>query len=73
MKSYLFDFDGTLVDSMPTFASVMVRILEENGIEYPPDIIKIITPLGYVGTAKYYRENLGLPISENEALELMLK
>jgi HAD superfamily hydrolase (TIGR01509 family) len=72
MKSYLFDFDGTLVDSMPTFASVMVRILEENGIEYPDDIIKIITPLGYSGTAKYYREKLGLPLSEGEALERMI-
>ena len=73
MKSYLFDFDGTLVDSMPTFASVMLRILDENGIKYSSDIIKIITPLGYVGTAKYFRETLGLEISENAALECMLK
>ena len=27
-KTYLFDFDGTLVDSMPTFVSVILRILE---------------------------------------------
>ena len=27
--TYLFDFDGTLVDSMPTYASQMLRILEE--------------------------------------------
>ena len=27
MKTFLFDFDGTLVDSMPTFVSVMMRIL----------------------------------------------
>lgn len=55
-KTYLFDFDGTLVDSMATFASVMIRILDENGIKYGDDIIKIITPLGYGGTAKYFRE-----------------
>ena len=29
---YLFDFDGTLVDSMPTFVSSMLRILDENGV-----------------------------------------
>ena len=55
-KNYIFDFDGTLVDSMPTFAVVMLRILDENGIGYKEDIIKIITPLGYAGTAKYFIE-----------------
>ena len=36
-KTYLFDFDGTLVDSMPTFASVMLRILKENDIALVPE------------------------------------
>ena len=72
MKSYLFDFDGTLVDSMPTFGSVMIRILDENGVKYPADIIKIITPLGYHGTAKYFKEVLGLKLENNEALLRML-
>lgn len=55
-KTYLFDFDGTLVNSMATFSSVMIRILDEHGIKYGDDVIKIITPLGYGGTAKYFRE-----------------
>ena len=33
-KTYLFDFDGTLVDSMPTFTAVMLKILNENNIKY---------------------------------------
>lgn len=70
MKSYLFDFDGTLVDSMPTFVSVMLRILDENHIHYQPDIMKVITPLGYAGTAKYYRQ-IGLSLPEDEILALM--
>ena len=53
-KTFLFDFDGTLVDSMPTFAKVMLRILDENGVKYGSDIIKIITPLGYKGAAEYF-------------------
>lgn len=56
MNTYLFDFDGTLVDSMPTYVSSMLRILDENNISYGEDIVKIITPLGLVGTAKYYIE-----------------
>ncbi|MBR2930498.1 MAG: HAD family phosphatase [Clostridia bacterium] len=55
-KAYLFDFDGTLVDSMPTYVSIMLHILDEEGVAYAPDIVKIITPLGYSGTAEYYRK-----------------
>ena len=51
---YLFDFDGTLVDSMPTYGGLMIRILDEYGMTYPEDIIKIITPLGFIGTAEYF-------------------
>lgn len=72
MKTYLFDFDGTLVDSMPRWASVMTRILDEFNIEYPSDIVNIITPLGTVGTANYYTE-LGVPLSPEEIIELMGK
>lgn len=70
-STYLFDFDGTLVDSMPTYVSVMLRILDENGIGYDKDIIKIITPLGYSGTAKYYVEHYGLKMSEDEIVRRM--
>ena len=71
MKYYLFDFDGTLVDSMPDFGAMMLRILDENSIVYAPDILKVITPLGYVGTARYYREKFGMTLSEEALLELM--
>ena len=70
-KSYLFDFDGTLVDSMPSYVSAMLRILDENGIAYESDIIKIITPLGYAGTAKYYIEKLGVNMTEEMLVETM--
>ena len=70
INSYLFDFDGTLVDSMPTYVSVMLRILDENGVEYEKDIIKTITPLGYKGTAEYYKK-LGVPMSVDEMVKTM--
>ncbi len=70
---YLFDFDGTLVDSMPTYASQMLRILNETKTEYPDDIIKIVTPLGYIGTANYYIEKLGMKLGFDEVVELMGK
>ena len=67
-STYLFDFDGTLVDSMPTFGAVMLRILDEEGVKYPDDIIKIITPLGYHGTARYFIDNFGIKASTDELL-----
>ncbi len=69
--SYLFDFDGTLVDSMPTYISSMLRILDDHNIPYDKDIIKIITPLGLNGTAEYYVKNLGLNITKNQLITLM--
>ena len=72
MNTYLFDFDGTLVDSMPTYVASMLRILDENGIPYEKDIVKIITPLGVKGTAEYFIE-LGVKKSLLEIVEDMKK
>ena len=68
--TYLFDFDGTLVDSMPTFGAFMKRILDENGIAYGDDIVKIITPLGYRGTAEYFK-SLGINATVDEIMATM--
>lgn len=62
---YIFDFDGTLVDSMEIFSRSMVRILDENNILYPDNIVEILTPLGYKGTADY-AIGLGLKMSADE-------
>ena len=69
--TFLFDFDGTLVDSMPSYISVMLKILDENGVKYESDIIKTITPLGFHGTAKYYVEKLGIKLSQDELVAKM--
>ncbi|MBE6668648.1 MAG: HAD family phosphatase [Ruminococcaceae bacterium] len=72
MKTYLFDFDGTLVDSMPTYGALMLRILDENNIKYGDDILKIITPLGFIDTAKYFI-GMGLDMEHSEIVALMKK
>ena len=70
MKTYLFDFDGTLVDSMPVYASMMLHILDEFSVPHDADIIKTITPLGYRGAAKHFI-SLGLHLPEDELVALM--
>ena len=64
-KHYLFDFDGTLVDSMPYWAEAMLDVLDTFGIQYGDDIINIITPLGLQGTAEYF-QGLGLELTIEE-------
>lgn len=71
MSTYLFDFDGTLVDSMPVYAAMMLSILDEKNVRHGDDIIKIITPLGYRGTAKYFIETLGMDMDEDDLVALM--
>ena len=72
INTYLFDFDGTLVDSMPTYVSAMLRILDENQISYDKDIVKIITPLGLMGTAEYFAY-IGVKMAKDEMIGLMRK
>ena len=67
---YIFDLDGTLINSMPAFCKIVKRILGEKNIAYGDDLIKIVTPLGYAGTAKYFK-SLGLDGSVEEIIELM--
>ena len=67
MSVYLFDFDGTLVDSMPTFIEAFMRIMKKFEIDIPKDIVKTITPLGYKGAAEHLR-TLGIPLSTEELL-----
>lgn len=63
---YVFDLDGTLVNSMPYFKRAMLSIAEDEGLDYDEDLIKILTPLGYVGGAKYYIETYGINATVEE-------
>jgi beta-phosphoglucomutase-like phosphatase (HAD superfamily) len=54
MKGYIFDFDGTLVDSMDPAIDALLGFLRENGVNYPDDIVATMLPLGYKGIAEYF-------------------
>lgn len=56
---YLFDFDGTLVDSMPVWANEQKKVLIDAGFTPTEDFVKIITPLGSYGTAEYCGNIIG--------------
>lgn len=64
---YLFDFDGTLVDSMPYWAGVHIDMLKASNIPCPKDFVETITPLGNTKAA-IYTIGLGLNITLDEYL-----
>ena len=70
MKKLIFDFDGTLVDSMQGWAHFIFDHLDNLHISYPDDIIKIVSPLGTRGAANYLID-LGVDSTVDDLLELM--
>lgn len=66
---YVFDLDGTLVDSMPYFTRGILSIPDEEGVSYGDDLIKILTPLGYVKGAEYYVNVMGIRDSVEHIVE----
>lgn len=72
-RAYIFDFDGTLVDSMPYVAKHILNFLHSRGICTPENIIEILTPLGYAGSTKYFSENFGFVISPEEYFKTIQK
>ena len=65
-KIFVFDLDGTLVNSMPYFKRAMLSIADDEGIAYDDELIKILTPLGYVGGAEYYIRTYGVNATVEE-------
>ena len=69
---YMFDLDGTLVDSMPYFTRGLLGILDEEGVAYDErEMAEIITPLGYYKSALYFRDVLGVRDSAEHLVERM--
>ena len=74
MKAYFFDFDGTLVDSMPLLLYAVSKQLTDAGITPPPadELFATIIPIGYFNTAKYL-VSLGIPKTAEEVLEALYR
>ena len=68
---FLFDFDGTLADSMGAWGGKMLNILDTAGVPYPADIVTTLATLGDGGSAKYMRETLGVSYPEETLFAMM--
>ncbi|MBQ8284323.1 MAG: HAD family phosphatase [Clostridia bacterium] len=66
VKAYIFDLDGTLLDSMPAATKTILGYLDEHGVDYPSDIIKTLAPLGYPGLSHYLVKEYSLGLTCEE-------
>ncbi|MBE6970596.1 MAG: HAD family phosphatase [Ruminococcaceae bacterium] len=65
---YIFDFDGTLVDSMEIWANLHAKQLTDAGIPVPENYTQIITPLGNIRAAAL-NISMGVPGTVEEYLD----
>lgn len=68
-EGVIFDFDGTLVDSMFVWDHLDIDFCTKYGLTMKPGYSEKITALGFEGTARYFIEDLGLDMEVPEVID----
>ena len=63
MKSYIFDLDGTLLDSLDVWSKIDIEFLEKRGIAIPPDYQDVVSSMSFPEAAAYTIKRFILPDS----------
>lgn len=62
-KAFVFDFDGTLVDSLGLWHDIDIAYLSRFNLEVPEDLGDAINGMSFTETAQYFKDRFKLPIS----------
>ena len=68
LQSAIFDMDGTLLDSMPTWRELGPSFLQEADITATPEQLQMLRTMPDREVVPYLREVCGLPWSQEEAI-----
>jgi len=60
MKAYIFDLDGTLLDSMGVWLDIDIEFLKKRGLAVPDNYFDKISAMGFSQIAAYTIERFGL-------------
>lgn len=66
MKGAIIDMDGTLVDSMKYWNNKLLQKLDAANINYPENIVSLLTPMGVNQSCEYLHNELGHPTPPDE-------
>ena len=69
IDAVIFDMDGTLLNSLPAWEHACAKFLRIHGVILPPEIEKEIEKMSLEQGARYIKEQLSLPMSEQELLK----
>lgn len=69
MKAYIFDLDGTLLDSMGVWAQIDIDFLASRGLAVPGDFIDAVSSMSFPEAAAYTIARFGLP----DTVEMLLQ
>jgi HAD superfamily hydrolase (TIGR01509 family) len=65
-KAYIFDLDGTLLDSMNVWKNIDIDFLKKRGIIVPNDYADAISAMTFQEAASYTRERFSLPDTDDD-------
>lgn len=71
-KTYIFDFDGTLADTLPCWGRMFTKLIGARGQTMPPEMVQDIMPLGVHGAACLLIETFGFTETPEELGEKMM-
>ena len=69
LKSLIFDFDGTLFDSMFIWDTAGESYLRSIGKEPEADLQKVLKPMSLLQSAQYIREKYDIPLSVEDIMD----
>lgn len=68
LKGAIFDFDGTIVDSMYIWENIAADYLKSLGIKPKENINQVLEKLSLKEAAEYYRTNYGVGLSKEQII-----
>ena len=68
VQAHIFDFDGTIADSMWVWERVDTQFLENHGLPYRPDYAEALAALGFEGSAEFFINEVGIDETPEEMI-----
>lgn len=70
INGVIFDADGTLLNSMEFWESVVVNLLKSVGVTPEDNLTEILTPMSMIEGAEYVKQKYSLSFSVDEIIEM---